>query len=49
MGTWGNGLYQNDVAEDVRDYYIDKLKKGEKEEKITIEMTEIFQSFLYFG
>lgn len=46
MGTWGNGLYQNDVAEDVRDYYIDKLKKGEKEEKITIEMTEIFQSFL---
>ncbi len=46
MGIWGNGLYQNDMALDVRDYYIDKLKKCEKEERITTEMKAVFQSVL---
>lgn len=28
MGTWGTGIYQNDVAGDVKDYYIGSLKSG---------------------
>lgn len=38
MGTWGPGLYQNDVSEDIRGDFIDKCKRGHTIE----EATEIF-------
>ena len=28
MGAWGPRLYQNDIAEEVRDYYKDQLHRG---------------------
>ena len=28
MGTWGTSIFQNDVSEDVKDFYISKLKGG---------------------
>lgn len=28
MGTWGAGIYQNDISEDIRDDYKNKLKAG---------------------
>ena len=28
MGAWGTGLYQDDTAMEVRDYYQELLKKG---------------------
>lgn len=38
MGTWGPGLYQNDVSEDIKGDFIDKCKRGHTIE----EATEIF-------
>lgn len=30
MGAWGPGLYSDDVTEDVRGIYVDKLHRGKK-------------------
>lgn len=38
MGSWGPKLYQDDVAEDVRDYYKDQLKRGKTNEEVTKEL-----------
>lgn len=38
MGAWGPGLYQDDVALDVRDYYKDQLHRGKEGEQITQEL-----------
>ena len=40
MGAWGPGLYQDDVALDVRDYYKDQLHRGKEGEQITQELIE---------
>ena len=40
MGAWGPKLYQDDVAEDVRDYYKDQLKRGKTNEEVTNELIE---------
>lgn len=40
MGTWGYRLYQNDMAESVRDYYIEQLRKGNLGINITNDMIE---------
>lgn len=40
MGAYGTGLYQDDVAADVRDSYINELKKGRDNEEITEELIE---------
>lgn len=40
MGTWGPKLYQDDIAEDVRDYYKDQLKRGKTNEEVTKELIE---------
>lgn len=34
LGYWGPKLYQNDIAEDVRDYYKDQLHRGKTEAEI---------------
>ena len=38
MGAWGPKLYQDDIAEDVRDYYKDQLHRGKTGEQITDEL-----------
>ena len=38
MGAYGTGLYQDDVAADARDSYINELKKGRDNEEITEEL-----------
>lgn len=41
MGSWGTGLYQDDIACDVRDYYIDCLREDdESAENKTLEYFE---------
>lgn len=46
MGSWGVGLYQNDTAIDVREYYVDQLHRGKNGEQITAEMLEVFSDCL---
>ena len=31
MGTWGYGLYSDDVTRDVKGIYVDKLRRGKVE------------------
>lgn len=38
MGAWGTSLYENDTTCDVRDDYIDKLKRGKSNEEATNEL-----------
>lgn len=40
MGIWGVKLYQNDIAEDVRDEYVTKLRFGYSNEEITKDMVK---------
>lgn len=40
MASWGPKLYQDDIAEDVRDYYKDQLKRGKTNEGVTKELIE---------
>ncbi len=42
MGTWGTGLYQNDIGLDVRDYYQDQLHRGKTGAQITGELLNIY-------
>lgn len=46
MGTWGTGLYSDDLAMDVRDYYREQLSLGKPEEKITQELIEQNRTFI---
>lgn len=43
MGAWGAKLYQNDTAEDVRDFYKDQLHRGKSGQEITKELIEKYQ------
>lgn len=38
MGTWGYGLYQNDIAQDVKSYYTEQLHFNDDTETITKEL-----------
>ena len=40
MGSWGAKLYQDDIAEDVRDKFKDLLHRGKTAEEITKQMIE---------
>lgn len=40
MGAWGPKLYQDDIAQDVRDTYKDRLRRGKKTKEITEELIE---------
>ena len=35
MGTWGTGLYQNDVSEDIKSELIDMCRRGHTIEEAT--------------
>lgn len=38
MGAWGPKLYQDDIAEDIREYYKDQLRRGKTGSEITQEL-----------
>ena len=42
MGSWGTGLYSNDMSDDVKDEYLSKLKAGKSDEET---LTEILQCY----
>ncbi|MDE6626722.1 MAG: hypothetical protein K2K56_10210 [Lachnospiraceae bacterium] len=44
MGTWGTGIYQNDVSEDVKDDYIAKLKAGKSDEDALQELLHEYKN-----
>lgn len=43
MGAWGPKLYQDDLAEDIRDYYKDQLHRGKKGIDVTQELLVQYQ------
>lgn len=40
MSAWGPQLYQDDIAEEIREYYKDQLHRGKTGEEITRELIE---------
>lgn len=34
MGAWGPGLYQDDVTEDLKSSYVDRLHRGRQESRL---------------
>lgn len=46
MGTWGTGIYSNDVSEEVRDTYIDFLEDGLSHEEAMHLVFEKFSDYL---
>ncbi len=46
MGTWGPGIYQNDVSDDVRGFYVSYLKGGKSDEEAYQMVMEKFQEEL---
>lgn len=38
MGTWGPGLYCNDISEDVKNTYMDQLRRGKNNEEIVKDL-----------
>lgn len=44
MGFWGVKLYENDIAKDVRDEYIDSLKQGISNEETTKKMIKAWST-----
>lgn len=43
MGAWGSGLYSDDVAEDIRGMYADKLHRGKNGDQASKEMIAEFE------
>lgn len=43
MGIWGYKLYQDDIAQDVRDSYIDMLRRGKTNEEATSQLIAQYQ------
>lgn len=48
MGTWGAGLYQNDIGEDIKLIYQDQLRHGKTSTAITAELSAIYEEALTF-
>lgn len=46
MSSWDPGLYQDDIAAEVRDFYIDKLHRGKTGIEITQELLHNFSELL---
>ena len=40
MGAWGVKIFQDDIAEDVKDEYIDRIKQGKNNIEVTNELIE---------
>lgn len=47
MGTWGTGIFQNDIADDVKTDYFNKLKMGKSDEDALSEIISENSDFLH--
>jgi hypothetical protein len=46
MGTWGTGLFSNDMARDIRDFYRERIEDGVEDTQATRLTVEKFRSYL---
>ena len=46
MGAWGTKIFQDDLAQDIKETYIDLLKQGKKNEEITQKLIEEYANSL---
>ena len=46
MGAWGTKIFQDDLAQDIKETYIDLLKQGKKNEEITQKLIEKYANNL---
>ena len=46
MGTWGAKIFQDDLAQDIKETYIDLLKQGKKNDEITQMLIEEYENSL---
>ena len=46
MGAWGTKIFQDDLAQDIKETYIDLLKQGKKNEEITKKLIEKYANNL---
>ena len=44
MGTWGTGIFQDDVALDIKDSYTERVRKGEDGGRVTADLIAEYQS-----
>ena len=44
MGTWGNGLYENDISLDVKDQFEEQFRNGKNVDEITKQLIKEFES-----
>src|SRR5688500_11461602 len=40
MGTWGTGIFADDVACDVRDQYLDAIAAGDRDDDVTDRLVQ---------
>lgn len=43
MGCWGKGIFEDDLALDVRNLYDDLISKGYKDRQVTVKIIDIFK------
>ena len=43
IACWGPKLYQDDIAEDVRDYYKDQLRRDKTNDQVTQEILDAYE------
>lgn len=46
MGTWGFGLYENDISLDVKDEFEELYKEGKTAQEITEKLTEAYRDIM---
>ena len=46
MGIWGPGLYESDLAEEIKVYFNDQLRRGKRGEQITTELLDKYKDVL---
>jgi len=48
MGCWGSGIYENDTADDLKEDFLEGLRKGKTPEEVTKEMIEEADAYNIF-
>jgi hypothetical protein len=46
MGVWGTGLYQDDIASDIKDLFSDQLRRGKTAEELVIQICDEFSDVM---
>jgi hypothetical protein len=46
MGAWGTGLFQNDIGDGVKYYYVNKLRAGKTDEEAFSDIVKLYKDML---